>query len=198
MSDTSDQNVPSTEPSNSAVPEVPAAPAAPLPPENVLRGFLVSLIVLPVGVVLWLIIWNLGYIASIVALGVAFGAYWLYKKGSGGRISLRGAIIVAIVSVVTIVLAFFIGVLSDIAGGIAAAVGLSWGEVVMTPGFLGYAFELLAAPENAGALASDGAMAAIFGALGCAGVLFTAFREAKAQGDPTQPAPPAPPASPAA
>lgn len=160
--------------------QLPAA-AVPLPPENVLRGFLLSLIVVPVGIAIWLIIWNLGYIASIVALVIAFGAYFLYKKGSGGRISIRGALLVALVTVVTIVVAFLVGILSDVVNAVAAGSGLGWTEVLATPGFGGYVMETLSSPQVAGAVLADAGLTALFGLLGCVGVIVSAFREAKAQ-----------------
>jgi hypothetical protein len=42
-----------------------------LPSENVQRGVIFALIALPVGVVAWDILWSFGFVASIVAFGVA-------------------------------------------------------------------------------------------------------------------------------
>ncbi|MEO7016604.1 MAG: hypothetical protein ABI130_05820 [Leifsonia sp.] len=46
-----------------------------------IRGIALSLLVMPVGVVLWVLIWNVGFIASIVSYGVAFAEVWLYRSG---------------------------------------------------------------------------------------------------------------------
>lgn len=163
--------------------QLPAAPAVPLPPENVLRGFLLSLVVVPVGIAIWLVVWNLGYIASIVALVIAFGAYFLYKKGSGGRISIRGALLVALVTVATIVLAFFAGQVSDVVTRISRSTGASWFEVLGWQGLGGEVVQTLTSPSFAPVVLGDAGMTALFGVIGCVGVIVTAFREAKAQRD---------------
>jgi hypothetical protein len=142
-----------------------AAAAAPvvLPPENRIRGLLLSLIAVPVGVVLFVIIWNLGYVASIVGFVIAFGAFFLYKKGSGGRISIPGALIVAAVTLGTLAIAFIIAETSDL-----ASVGVTWAEASRIPGF-------------AGALLADVGMTALFGLIGSGAVVFTAIKESRAQ-----------------
>jgi hypothetical protein len=142
-----------------------AAAAAPvvLPPENRIRGLLLSLIAVPVGVILFVIIWNLGYVASIVGFVIAFGAFFLYKKGSGGRISIPGALIVAAVTLGTLAIAFIIAETSDL-----ASVGVTWAEASRIPGF-------------AGALLADVGMTALFGLIGSGAVVFTAIKESRAQ-----------------
>jgi hypothetical protein len=134
-----------------------------LPPENRIRGLLFSLIAAPVGVILFAIIWNLGYVASIVGFAIAFGAFFLYKKGSGGRISIPGALIVAAVTLGTLAIAFIVAETSDL-----ASVGVTWAEAARIPGF-------------AGALLADVGMTALFGLIGSGAVIFTAIRESRAQ-----------------
>lgn len=149
-----------------------------------MRGFLFSLIAVPLGIILFVIIWNLGYVASIVGFAIAFGAFFLYKKGSGGRISIPGALIVSGVSLGTLAIAFIVAETGDL-----ASVGVSWADAAQIPGF-------------AGALLADVGLTALFGLIGCAAVLVTAFRESRAQAaqaalptppiqPPTNPAPPA-------
>ena len=140
----------------------PAPPVA-LPPENVMRGVLFSLIALPVGVILFVIIWNLGYVASIVGFAIAFAAYFLYKKGSGGRISIRGALLVGAVTLVTLAIAFIIAETMDL-----ASVGFTWAQAASIPGF-------------GAALLADVGMTALFGLIGCVAVVVGAVRDAKAQ-----------------
>ena len=101
--------------------ETPAAPTpAPtpatfklLPPENRLRGTLLALLIIPAGIIVWVIVWAIGFIAGIVGIGVALGALALYRLGSGGRISLNGALRVSIITLVTLALAFLAGIVSD-------------------------------------------------------------------------------------
>ncbi len=73
------------------------------------RGTLLALLIIPAGIIAWVVLWQFGLIASIVALGIAIGALWLYRIGSGGRISRTGAIRVTIITVVTLLLAFLGG-----------------------------------------------------------------------------------------
>ena len=153
--------------------QVPPAPAVVLPPENRVRGLLLSLIAVPVGVILFVIIWNLGYVASIVGFAIAFGAFFLYKKGSGGRISIPGALIVSAVTLGTLAIAFIVAETGDL-----AAVGVSWAQAATVPGFFG-------------ALLADVGMTALFGLIGCAAVLITAFRETRVHAAvPVAPLPP--------
>ena len=51
--------------------------------ENVGRGVLFSLLAIPVGVAAAVLIWQLGFIASITSFAIAAGAAWLYTRGAG-------------------------------------------------------------------------------------------------------------------
>jgi hypothetical protein len=171
---------PASDPAAEVAADVPATPAAPLPPENVVRGALLSLLVVPAGILVFVLIWNLGFIASIVGFGVAFGAFFLYRLGSGGRISMRGAVVVTVVTLVTLVLSFLAAELFTLAGEIARVNDVSVPEVLTSPQLREILSRAFASPEVAGALAGDAAMTLLFGAIGCFTVLRGAFREAKA------------------
>lgn len=162
---------------SSVAPLPPAAP--PLPAENVLRGFLLSLLVVPAGVLVFVLIWNLGFIASIVGFGVAFGASFLYRFGSGGRVSKRGAILVTAVTVVTLVLSFLAAVVVTRATEIARVNQVGVPEVLTSPEFGRILAENFASPGFLGSLAGDAAMTLLFGAIGCFAVLRQAFRAAQ-------------------
>ncbi|HLU28530.1 MAG TPA: hypothetical protein VKZ65_08835, partial [Glycomyces sp.] len=56
-------------------------------PVNEVRGVLFALAIIPVGIILWGIVWSLGFISAIVGFAVAIGAMFLYKLGTGGRIT---------------------------------------------------------------------------------------------------------------
>lgn len=157
-----------------------AVPVQPLPPEDLVRGLLLSLLAVPAGILAFVLIWNLGFIASIVGFGVAFAAFFLYRLGSGGRVSMRGAIVIALVTVVTLVLAFIAAEVSTVAGEIARVNQVSVVEVLTTPELFGFVVNVLTSPEVTGALLGDAAMTLLFGAIGCFTVLRGAFREAKA------------------
>jgi hypothetical protein len=88
---------------------VPAAPAA-LPAENLLRGTLFALLIIPAGVLAWGIVAAFGYISWIVGAGIVFGALALYRYGSGGRVSFAGATRISVVIVITLALSFISGI----------------------------------------------------------------------------------------
>lgn len=192
-----DVSVPTPPESAAATPPVPeATPAVVLPPENVVRGLLLALITVPLGVIAFSIIYSLGYIASIVALGVAVVAYFLYRRGSGGRVSTVGALVVAGVTIGTLVLAFLVAQYVAVAVALADVYGMSWFEVLTAPEFGSVAAEILADPEVSSGIVGDGIFTAIFGLLGCGAVLFNAFRAARAEKAADSGTPPvAPPAS---
>jgi hypothetical protein len=190
--DQSASNLPAVPPAPGAVPELaasaplsPAAePAAVLPPENVVRGLLLALIALPAGVIVFTLIWNLGFISAIIGFGVAFAAFFLYRLGSGGRVSLTGALVVTLVTVVTLILAFVFANVSDIANVYAQEFGLSWFEVMGSPGFVPEALGLIFSPEGLSAIGGSAAITLLFGVLGCFTVLRGAFKEARAAAAP--------------
>lgn len=166
-----------------------SAPSVPssTPAERVGRGALLALLVIPAGVGAWLLVWSFGYIASIVAAGVAFGAFWLYTRGAGG-ISRLGALVVLGITVVTLLLAFFSGIVLDAARGFGEGSGLgTWGAFTheqFWPTFWDIVPPVL--PDYG----SDFAWALGFGALGSWATLRTAFAAAK--GVPAAPAPEVP------
>lgn len=188
MSGETSPNDPSaTTPAYATPPAAVVTPAVPLPPENILRGFLFSLLALPAGVIVFTLIFSAGFIASIVGFGVAIAAYFLYKLGSGGRVSVRGALVVAAVTVGTLIIAFFVGEISSVAVALAQLQGRNWVEVISTPGFPAIAMGILTDPANMGNFLKDFALTMVFGIVGCFALLRGAFKEAKA-GDAPVPA----------
>jgi hypothetical protein len=105
-------DAPDPSPTPAPVPAEPATATA-LPPENLTRGTLLALLIIPAGIVAWVIVWAIGFVAAIVGIGIAFGALALYRFGSGGRISFNGAVRISAIIVVTLVLAFIAGIVSD-------------------------------------------------------------------------------------
>lgn len=135
--------------------------------ENVGRGVLFALLAVPVGVILWCVIWSIGFVASIVGFVVAAGAVWLYRKGSGGVISRSGAWSVTAIVVVTMLIAFWAGMVVDFAGGLK---GLS---LIADPGFFP-AFNTIFAEEFKADLPYFG-LALLFTAFGAFRTLRHAF-----------------------
>ena len=152
---------------SSSIPQAAAEPR-----ENVGRGALFSLATIPAGVAVWVLLWGLGFIASIVAALVAFLAVRLYVWGAG-RLSRVGAVVVVAVTVVTLALAFFGGIVLDGAVGFGELSGLgTWGAFLheeFWPAFW------LVFPEAAPEYLPDLGWAVAFGALGSFATLRAAF-----------------------
>lgn len=167
--------------SDAHVPSVP--PQASFPRENVGRGTLVALATVPVGVVAWVVLWGFGFIASLVAFGVAVLALWLYTWGAGS-ISRKGAMVVLGITVITLLLAFFSGIVLDAARGFGEGSGLgAWGAF-RHPDFWPAFWEVW--PDAAPEYMPDFAWAAAFGALGSFRTLRAAFAATAVR--PAQPA----------
>ena len=149
-----------------------------LPSENFPRGLIFALVVVPLGIVAWDILWSVGFVASIVAFGVAWAAVRLYRIGSGGRITRNGAIAVTAITIVTLVLAYVSGFVVEVVQQLVKQ-GASVTEALAYPPFWGYVGQAM---TSSGALVSL-LLAAVFGALGCVSVLRGAFRLSRAPQD---------------
>jgi len=163
-----------------------------LPAENVQRGVIFALIVLPVGVIAWDILWSFGFVASIVAFGVAYLAVRLYRVGSGGRVTRPGAIAIAVITIGTLIVAFISGFAVDLLGEYTRVSGQSIPESLASSRFWSIVFADMAAPQSLISLL----LAAAFGTLGCFSILRSAFRQTRVQ--PTTDAEPQSYATPAA
>jgi hypothetical protein len=106
-----------------AEPYVPVGPPPFTQAERVARGIALALLIIPAGVIVWTVLWNVGFIASIVSWGVALGTVWLYRLGSKARVT-RGAFwgIIAIVAV-TVVLSLLAGIFTDLVSTLKIPLG---------------------------------------------------------------------------
>ena len=168
----------------------PPAPQQPAlgddaPPENVQRGVAVALVVLPAGIILWDLLWTFGFIASIVAFGIAWGAMRLYRIGSNGPFSRTGAIAVLVITVVTLVLAYISGFVVDLMPSYLEVTGRTVVDGLVDGRFWAQVFQNMGDPREVPSLV----LAIAFGALGCVRILLGAFRS-------TRPATAADPAAP--
>jgi hypothetical protein len=137
-----------------------------------------ALLIIPAGIIAWIILWQFGLIASIVALGIAIGALWLYRVGSGGRISRAGAVRVTVITVVALLLAFWAGLVSDALPFYANQRNIDY-ITALTSGDFWTLFNHAVA-NNFGDVAVQFVIALVFGALGCFSVLRTAFVQTRA------------------
>ncbi len=159
-----------------------ATPQAPLPRplqnqgEDVGRGAIFALAALPLGIIVWMIIWNFGWMTSFVTFGVAALAARLYVLGTGGTLSRKGVWIVASITAATALLAFLGGVWLDAVsyiGGSPLAMALDpepWDLM---------AYNLQTNPDFVKGYAGDFLMALLFGALGCFFTLRALFAATK-------------------
>lgn len=161
-----------------AMSATPESTTPSLPSENIPRGTLIALLIIPAGILAWVLLWRFGIVASLVAFGIAIGALWLYRFGSGGRVSRTGAIRVTIITVVALVLAFLAGLVSDVLPMYANQRNLNPVAALTSPEF--WSFFSHALGNNPGNVAVQLGLALVFGALGCFSVLRTAFVQTRA------------------
>ncbi|VXB43035.1 hypothetical protein [Aeromicrobium sp. 9AM] len=147
------------------------------------KGTALSLLAIPAGVAVWLILWKFGFIASIVGFGVVWVAVQLYVRGAGGAISRLGAFIILGIVVVTLLLSFLSGMVYDAASEIGEASGLSTWEAFTHDQFWSVFWD--AFPDALPTYRSDFLIAAAFGALGAFSMLRAVFQHAA---QPVQPA----------
>ena len=147
------------------------------PSENLQRGVVFALLALPVGVITWDILWTFGFVASIVAFGVAYLAVRLYRFGSGGRVTRSGAIAIAVITIGTLIVAYISGYAVQIVGLYSTQFGTSIPESLLAPRFWSIVF----ASMTTGSALVQLLLAAAFGALGCFSILRNAFMQTRVQ-----------------
>jgi len=159
-----------------------STPQAPLPRpqesqgEDVGRGTIFALAAMPLGIIVWMVIWNFGWITSFVTFGVAALAARLYVMGTGGTLSRKGVWIVASITAVTALLAFIGGVWLDA----VSYIGGSPLALILDPepwDLMGY--NLATNPDFVKGYAGDFLMALLFAALGCFFTLRSLFAATK-------------------
>jgi hypothetical protein len=141
-----------------------AVPAPRTAREDVVRGALFSLVVIPGGVIVWLILWNMGFIASIVGFLVAAGAARMYVLGSGGNLSRRGVWVIAAVTLATVLVSFLGSIWVDMATAMEVS---PLAQLVDPQAWDLFALNVTDNPELLESYAGDFAMALLFSALGC-------------------------------
>lgn len=144
------------------------------PAENLVRGALFALIAIPAGVIVFDILWNIGFIASIVTYGTAVLAVWLYRKGAGGIMTRNGVWVIVGILVVTVVLSFIVALLSEFTLAVVKETGLSPTAVLANPDF-GRVFNL-ALPELLKSDALYFGLAILFAGLGAFRTIRRAFQ----------------------
>jgi hypothetical protein len=146
---------------------LPAPAGAQLRSERVMLGLLAALAAVLVGVVLTVVIWRAGYIASITSLVMAIGATWLYTVAAGSN-PRRGLVPLIIVILVGVVLSFFAIVASDLVDAYDAGVDAGLVPTVSKSEFVRRG---LTDGEVLSEYGKDMAMFAVFAVLGIFGTV---------------------------
>lgn len=138
------------------------------------RGTVMALGAVPVGVVLWMVMWSFGWMGSLAAFAAAALAAMLYVRGAG-RISATGAGIVTGITVVTVLLAFVGGIWID-AVKFLGGTPLS---MIVDPEPWTLIGDNLTNPDFISGYGTDFIWAVIFGLLGCFFTLRRLFQAAR-------------------
>ena len=154
-----------------------APPARRVGQEDGIRGAVFSLAIIPLGVIAWLVLWDLGWIASVVAFMAAAGAARLYVLGTGGTISRGGVWVVVGVTTVTVLASFLGSMLIDAAKFLGGASPLTMLADAQTWDLLAY--NLATNRELVDGYAGDFLLALLFSALGCFFTLRKLFAQAR-------------------
>jgi hypothetical protein len=104
---------PNDQPNFTPPPAPPPAPAVPVQNERVVLGISWAFLAILAGVVLTVLIWRAGYVASISSFLMAAGAVFLYTKTAGSP-PRKGLVPLIVLIVVGIVVCFFSIVVSDL------------------------------------------------------------------------------------
>ncbi len=131
--------------------------------ENVGRGALFALPALPIGVVLWLVIWNFGWMSSLVTFAAAAMAARFYVMGAGG-LSRKGVWVIATITAATAILSFVAGVWLDAAKYINSQ---PLSLITSSEPWDLMNYNLANNPNFVKSYMGDFFMALLFGALGC-------------------------------
>ena len=140
-------------------------------PENVIGGTLLALLAIPVGVIALTLLWSIGFIASIVGFLVAFSAFWLYRRGSGGAISRVGAWTITAIVVFALAFGLWVAMVVGFANGLGHLGNI--GEPGFWPQFNAHFGDLV--NENVLSIV----LIFVFGALGAFRILGRAFATAR-------------------
>ena len=135
----------------------PAEP--PEPTEFVARGLLSALVAIAGGIVVTVLIWRIGSIASVTGFIVAVGAVYLYSKGAGAQ-PRKGLVPLITLIVIGVIATFFAVMVSD-AWDVYGNAALRGGE-----GRLGFIEDNIFRGDVVRSHGQDMAMFAVFAVLG--------------------------------
>ncbi len=169
-------DVPAWHPEAQHIQAIYGQPISVTPREDVGRGALFALAALPIGVTLWMAIWSLGWMSSLVTFAAAVMAAKFYVAGAGA-LSRKGVWIVVGVTVVTALSSFVGGVWLDAVQFLGRE---PLAMVMNSEPWALMANNLAYNPEFISGYMKDFLLALLFGALGCFFTLRQMFTATKA------------------
>jgi hypothetical protein len=142
---------------------------------NVQQGTVFALAAIPAGIVVYVLLYQFGFVASIVGFGVAWLATLLYRIGSGQDLDRTGAVRVAVVTLVTIVLAITAGIIWNVTDLWSADEGSTAFAALFVSDFWDYLVYDLSDWEYFSQYVPDILIGLTFGIIGCFSTLRAAF-----------------------
>lgn len=153
----------------------PTEPQLPVA-ENTERGIRFSLLTVPVGIVMWVVLWRFGVIASFVSFAIGWLATFLYSKGAKSPVSKKAAPYVLAVILVGVALAFISGMASDAVDSYASQVHISpWHALITEDFWMNFTDNLLHNGELVSSYFDDMAWSFGFAILGCYSIVKSLF-----------------------
>lgn len=135
----------------------------------VTRGRLLSLLVIPAGIALWVLLWKAGFMASLVSFGIAYGALWLFQFGAKMQPTRSDAYFLIGVILAGVILSFLGGMVSD--------AWVAWSEEFgetssfFSGEFWSFVMDNFSSSELWGAYMIDILLSLLFAALGTGGMI---------------------------
>lgn len=142
-------------------------------PTHPRKGLAVAALVIPVGIAAWVFLWQYGFIASVVAWGIAAGAVWLYKKASQGEVTRAVAPYLLGLILLGVILAFLGGMVSD---AWAAYRELGGTEGFFSGEFSTFVTDNMASAELWQSYTVDILISLAFAVLGAGGIILDLFK----------------------
>lgn len=141
---------------------------------NQSRGLLAALLAIPLGILIWVFLWQYGFIASIAAFAIAYVAVWLYNWGSGSEVTKSVAPYLMGIIVLGVILAFLSGMVSD--AWAAYTTELEGKEGFFSADFWILFADNLTRADLWGSYTMDIVISIAFAALGAGGVIFNLYK----------------------
>lgn len=143
---------------------------------SVKQGLLLSLLVIPIGIFLWVVLWSFGFMASFVSFAIAWLAIYLYTLGAKKEVTRRAAPYILTVIVAGIVLAFLGGMASDAVLFYVDGTDMSqWSAILSVDYWMFFVENLLSNGELWSSYFVDILIALAFGLLGCFSIVKDLF-----------------------